>query len=1043
MANTTTHPPSPLSHSTAVIVSDVAKSNGVARRNAWIKPQISIEQADESSPMSSPLSSPPGIIPTRGGDSSLHVRTHPYPKTPPANYKFHAPVNKHKKADSSRRVESGEEEEEVDSIEMEGKGSRRHDDSVKKDLLQVLSSSPRSHSLPLGVMMDTNALHRISSNSDETADSEGSPLERRKVVKVHDRMSSMKREDSIGSDLSLPDSCSSSDDTSSDGTADDTLHTQKLFKGDETISSPSLEQEDDVFNDGEAPDVQEEADTKLINWACSDFVPACHQLLTRCSESRTKSAQMKSADVQADLRSLSNTITFFCSEQQQRLSQVFQMKPSTLRGLSQSVSTQTFPRPMSAASMISGESGEATGDRSYAVKVLRSASQSLIAPLLVEATQREGFTPNLHQAIIKALQKIAWKVEACLSFSNPNHSADIHAMIFDEEHTESVKDMMIRALPPAEPKLPIAPLLSAQVNKRKISEPCRVGESSSYSISRRRGSSMKERPGGVVLEPETLPADLRSIGESEEELDEDDEVWKEDGAGEGEGEAEEVGEDGKEREEREDREQEEEGETKGVEKDGEVPSTETQGSRNGTPNLPRRERIATEGEADILSRPLSRQVDYGSIPNLDRQDSHAASEQESRVPGGRERYFRPRAYRRTTVSLSRKEVQSLGLTVAKRVDESILNDIKTQRAREIATARVKARRERGGKDKEALEKEAKREEEDKEEEWDDKGRGDETKKDVLVKQRSEEAYTDGPTEDPHDLDRVGHRLHSRLTKEFDRIRSASTSDILDSDISSLPDMHLTSQPSFQEGDGDVFSSPPPGVVKLVPLSDAPSEGNHHLRRMNSDSTVLSSSPQPSPNYEKSYTPVRRATDAALIPDSEWEFVQPEKHKRPSIKGRAKEKVKKSLSSSGKFAHSLIKTARSLRNGSVSKQRNLSKSLSAEDLLDDSGHHKTSRRTETSSSDPARFSMSMSPTPHSPTSYDARTLPVKSSRMNTLARIMKGRSKASRSNSFGKSEKSSRGASWHQAEFSAGGFTESIESVSRNAIHSVAIESEYK
>ena len=937
-----------------------------------------------------------------------------------------------------------EEEEEMSGMEMRGKGSSHHEDSVKKDLLQVLSSSPRSHSLPLGVKMDSAALHRISSNSDETADSEGSPLERRKIIKVHDHLSHLKREDSNGSDLSLPDSCSSSDDTSSDGTADDTLHTQKLFKGDEIISSPSLEQEDDMFNDGEAPDVQEEADTKLINWACNDFVPACHQLLTRCSESRTKSAQMKSADVQADLRSLSNTITFFCSEQQQRLSQVFEIKPIKARGLCQSVSTQTFPRPMSAALMGSGESGESTGDRSYAVKVLRSASQSLIAPLLFEATQREGFTPNLHQAIIKALQKIAWKVEACLSFSNPNHSANIHAMIFTEEHTESVKDMMIRARPPAEPKLPIGPLPSAQISKRKVSEPCRAGENSSYSIvKKRRGSSLKERPGGVVLEPETLPVDLRSIGESEEELDEDDEVWKADGEGEREEEVEEVGEEGKEGEEREGREQEEERETKGADKDGGVPSTETQGSRNGTPNLPRRERIATEGEADMLSRPLSRQVDFGSIPNLDQQDSHAVSEQESKAQRGRERYFRPRAYRRTTVSLSRKEVQSLGLTVAKRVDESILDDIKALRAREVAAARVKAMRERGGQDEEGLEKEREREQEDREREWDDKGRGEyKTKRVVLAKQRSEEAYTDGAIEDPQDLDRVGHRLHSRLTKEFDRIRSASTSDILDSDISSLPDMHLTSQPSLQDGDGNVFSSLPPRVVKLVPLSDAPPEGNLHLRRMNSDSTVLSSSPQPSPNYEKSYTPVRRATDATLMPDDEWEFVRPEKRKS-SMKGRAKEKVKKSLSSSGKFAHSLIKTARSLRNGSVSKQRQLSKSQSVEDLLDDSVGHKTSQRSEMSSNGPSRFSMSMSPTPNSPTLYDARTLPTKSSRMNTLARIMRGRSKAPRSNSFGKSDKHSRGASWHQADFSAGGITESIESVSRNAIHSVAIESEYK
>ena len=41
-------------------------------------------------------------------------------------------------------------------------------------------------------------------------------------------------------------------------------------------------------------------------------------------------------------------------------------------------------------------------------------------------------------------------------------------------------------------------------------------------------------------------------------------------------------------------------------------------------------------------------------------------------------YFRPRVYRRTTISLTRKEVHRLGLTVAKRIDESILNEIQAQ-----------------------------------------------------------------------------------------------------------------------------------------------------------------------------------------------------------------------------------------------------------------------------------------------------------------------------------------------------------------------------
>ena len=1023
---TTTPPPLPPHSSTDVgdVPPPPAMVNGVAKTNAWTKPQISIEQADMDDVRSPSLVSPPtsglsvyseGASTSVGTSLNVNARTHVYPKTPPPNYKFRSPVAKIEKGAPSSRSTDEEEESDEEEGEDEEKMRERNGKSESttqeetKDLLHVLSASPRSHSLPLGIRMQVKELHRMSSNSDETVDSEGgSPSEKHK----HNHVSRLKRQDSNVSDFSLPES---SDDSSSDGVGDE----GKMFiKSSEAI--PSLEQEDDIFIDGETPDVQEQAESKLINWAYNDFVPACHQLLSQCSDSQTRSAQIKSANIQSDLRSLSNTITFFCSEQQQRLSQVFQVRPDTGRGISQSTSTQTFPRPVK--NRASGMAGETAGDRSYAVKVLRSASQSLIAPLLVEASQREGFTATLHQAIIKALQKIAWKVEACLSFSNPNHSVEIHAKIFDAQHTEKVREMMIQALPPAEPKLQTAPFSKLSTKKRKSSEPA-IATEGSYKVPMRRGQSLKERPEGVIPEEDNLVPELPSVGETEG----DDDVWTDAG---------EVG------ERRGDAamtvmKQNESEASDVVRGGGDQSPPKKKGSKENTPNLPRRERIATEGEADLLSKmPLSRQANFGSIPNLDREDSlESLGNEENRSKRGRERYFRPRAFRRTTVSLSKKEVQTLGLTVAKRIDESILDDIQVQRAKEAAVARAKMRQDRRMSEEKQMSRD---------EDAEEAARGDRethTPGSVLELQaRVRPVSSQHQIDDTHDLEQIGHRLHSRLTKEFDRLRSVSMSDVLDSDAVSLPELCSTPEPSNSDRESEVFSPQPKQRLQLVPIKDMSRE----KQRLHSDSVLSPSSLPVSPDYERSYTPFRRGTEAQSL-SSEWVIVEGEKRKKSSVKGRAKQKVKKSLSNSGKFAHSLLKTARSLRNSSISKSPKLSKSLSAADLLDESAEAIPHQRSFPPIGDNSRLSLSISSTPSSPTPYDARTLPTKSSRMNTLARIMRGRTKDPRSRSFGKSDKYGRGGllSWHQTDFSSSGsFAESLETVSRNAIHSMAIESEF-
>ena len=976
-------------------VADVPKGSKVTRIDAWNKPHISIEQANRNEKIrfSFPPPPPPRLeIETNSfkqekKELCVNPHTRVYPKTPPASYKFHSPSTKHEKGDSVVQEEEEDESDGDDGSEegggQENNGKNRSE--VNTSCLQVvLSTNPRSHSLPMGIKMTIDDLNRISSNSDETVDSEGgSPQEKRK--RSHEQL------DSAGSDLSQSES---SDESSSDGAGDG----ERIER---IIPSPSLETEDDIFIDGELTDMQEEANTKLTNWAYNDFVPACRQLLSQCCED-TKSALVKSANIQAGLRGLSNAITFFCTEQQQRLSQVFQLRP--IRGNNQpSASLLTFPRP--AKNLVS----ESSDDRSYAVKVLRSASQSLISPLLVEASQKEGFTPSLHQSIVKALQKIAWKVEACISFSNPSHSVEIHAKIFDDQPIKDVKELMIQVLPPAEPKLQTVPLAT---KTRKSSEPCFATEFSPPAPMRR-GQSVKDSLGSGVQSntDNNASSELQIISESDKD---DDEVWRE-----GSVEAEKEWTLGGAEEERErDRlanaghDTDHDGEREADEGDVQSPLREDV-FHEDTPNLPRRERIATEGEADLMSKvTLTRKKNFGSIPNLEQESScsDVLTQSGSSSRGEKERYFRPRAFRRTTISLSKREVQKLGLTVAKRVDESILDDIRLQKAKEVEEKKSHDHQRSSKSEEKALPPTAASE-----------GNGSPGQ----VLQLHPRTRSDHDIENPHDLDRVGDCLHNKLTKEFRHIRSASMSDLLDSDVS-------TPDPSTSDRESDVFSPQPNQRLELVALKN-PLENK---RLLHIDTNVRASSPStPSPNFEKSYIPLNRESQVhpASPTSGDWVIVEAEKTKKQSVKTT----VKKRISNPGRFAHSLLKTARSLRTGSKLQRQKLSKSHSAADLLDESSVYSSQQQLRSpGGSNLSRLSFSINP---SSSSYDVATLPTRNSRMDTIARIISRRNK-SRSRSFGKSDSHiSNGLSDLSSNER---FNESIETVSRNAIRSMAIESEY-
>ncbi len=410
----------------------------------------------------------------------------------------------------------------------------------------------KSYSLPSGLLLED--IPRFSSSSGDTPESDSSdgrqsgpantdsPLIQRYhgyQVKVKDGGETRRgrgggaggedgrrgRLSSIDSDLGSSSEEVSSDEVHRVGTPP---IAGKFFKS-SSVDTAHRDQDDDVFQDGEL-DFCSETDGKLVHWAFSVFVPACRMMLFHCAEDPVDARQ-----IQLDLRNLSNLIGFFCNEHQ-RISTL--LRPH--KRLKQSRSASNFSRlevqeeklgspnipSMSSRTSISSNSSngydsmDSLAERSYAVKVLRSISASLIAPLLKKASK--GFTAELYQSLVVALQKISWKVEACLSFNNcapEGANVDIHGGIFDIEQSVRVRDMMIKTLPPEELKLQtVAPggrhaSVSSKAYRLPPEHPLESTLSPCPASQKKRE---RNRPGGILFEAgETPSTELEELSQNQ------------------------------------------------------------------------------------------------------------------------------------------------------------------------------------------------------------------------------------------------------------------------------------------------------------------------------------------------------------------------------------------------------------------------------------------------------------------------------------------------------------------------------------------------
>ena len=733
----------------------------------------------------------------------------------------------------------------------------------------VKSANLKSNSLPLGVAMAGmdvgNVSSRSPSDSDISDDEAESSPQRIHHVRVHNGHGNLhahhhhhppmrkKRSETLDSLYSESNSDSSSEED----------------KMPPILQSIPDDPFDDVFQDVEI-DMGSEVDSKLIDWAFNVFVPACCTLLSRCAEMKTEKDKQSSSDVsaspgaietlsdciQSDLRSLSNTINFFCTEQQRlsgllkakisssistdRMSKIAIDRASTLQTRQTSSNTSSFS---DASSGVSGyESHDSTADRSYAVKILRSVSQSLIAPLLHEA--EDGFTDELYKSIIQALQKISWKVEACLSFNDPSKDNEIHAKIFNSERAPTITTMMIGALPPEEPKLYVSATNASRSNsvsspKQKVDSTLRLSPIDRPEVSKiiRRTPSGRRRPGGTIFDVGMLPDSLKAVSGQSSASNE--------GA---------IGGDG-----------------------DKTPligrSIET------TPTTPHRTRTATTSELEMSPSRRGKYM-YTTQTSTEKTTHYSDDFDED----SSQHYFRPKAARRTTISLSRKEVTKLGLTVAKRVEESIIPEVSS------------------------------------------------------ISESNEGDLNNPPTVLTEDD--IRRRLHDTLTKEFDlinestksrsyfdRVRSASMSDLLEDnfDSNTPPRRH----DSFQ------------GLPENCPLDSR----NGSVGTLDSNDDIISVS---SARIEQSYVPVYHQQTTSSVDtscESEWVYINktdvaatkdPRFNRQSSVqsepatphkrdrrlkqKSKSMDKVKRTLTSSintsGKFTNKLKKTAQALRRGSI-------------------------------------------------------------------------------------------------------------------------------
>ena len=160
-----------------------------------------------------------------------------------------------------------------------------------------------------------------------------------------------------------------------------------------------------------------QVDEKLVQWAKDEFIPLSHSILDECSKD-----QPIVLSLQSHLRELSNNLTQLCST-------ILRKRSSRSCSVNSqgSLNEEEDHREV----LLDG-----TCDHlSFIVRVL-SPSAPAMRPLIGKLSY--GFSDQIYQEIARSLQKIAWKVEGCVSYENPEKRFECHKLVFDEGRKEKV-----------------------------------------------------------------------------------------------------------------------------------------------------------------------------------------------------------------------------------------------------------------------------------------------------------------------------------------------------------------------------------------------------------------------------------------------------------------------------------------------------------------------------------------------------------------------------------------------------------------------------
>ena len=184
------------------------------------------------------------------------------------------------------------------------------------------------------------------------------------------------------------------------------------------LQSPIASDKDantELSRDGSKPPVleAEEIADRLMVWAKTELVPICHAVLDECEADLPVVLALQSS-----LRQLSNAVSALCAELLKKQSGSFGRFPSPDL---QKSTEMAMMKPQS--------------QLSFVVRVLSPTVNSLI-PIIGSLSR--GFNEEVYQGVVFMLQKLAWKVEACVCYENPSWNFECHKLVFDESRRPAI-----------------------------------------------------------------------------------------------------------------------------------------------------------------------------------------------------------------------------------------------------------------------------------------------------------------------------------------------------------------------------------------------------------------------------------------------------------------------------------------------------------------------------------------------------------------------------------------------------------------------------